>query len=54
MKINKFFIALSCVALGLTACNDFDEVNTDPSAFDYEDVSADYFLNNSIEFISNN
>ena len=48
MKINKFFIALSCVALGLTACNDFDEVNTDPSAFDYEDVSADYFLNNSI------
>ena len=48
MKINKFFIALSCAALGLTACNDFDEVNTDPSAFDYEDSNADYFLNNSI------
>lgn len=49
MKINKLFIALSCAALGLTACDDFNDVNTDQSAVNWEEVDAVYFLNQSIK-----
>ena len=54
MKINKLFIALSCAALGLTACNDFNDVNTDQSAVNWEEVDAVYFLNQSIKLAQQN
>lgn len=45
--INKLFIGLGIMS-GLTACSDFDDVNTDPSKTPIESTLPEYFLNSSM------
>lgn len=45
--INKLFIGLGIMS-GLTACSDFDDVNTDPSKTPIESTLPEYFLNSAM------
>lgn len=36
------------LAVGISSCSDFDEINEDPFAANEEQVQVEYFLNNSI------
>lgn len=46
-SINKIFLGLG-LCIGIVACSDFDDVNTDPKAVGKEFVKPQYALNNSI------
>lgn len=45
--LNKLFIGIGLVG-GLTACSDFDDVNTDPSKTPIESTLPEYFLNSAM------
>lgn len=47
-NINKFIYTLGMVALLFTACSDFDEVNTDPTATTIDQSRVEYAINSSI------
>lgn len=46
-KLSKFTIALA-LAASISACTKFEEINTDPTAANSEQVQVEYFLNNAI------
>lgn len=47
-NINKFIYTLGMGALLFTACSDFDEVNTDPTATTIDQSRVEYAINSSI------
>lgn len=49
-NINKLIYSLGIGALLFTACSDFDEVNTDPTATTIDQARVEYAINKSISY----